>query len=139
MIVDIDSSDKETTPPVESGGFFRRLFKFRVTYRPDEPRMSRWRWWVVLVFLPPVALLIVWKDKKLLKQMALVMFFGSVLIMLALLLYLTYFSSVNDHDMPWNIIFPSAIPLVVFMMSGLFLAVYAQYTIIKMEKCIQKE
>lgn len=91
----------------------------------------------MLVFLPPIALFIVWKDKKFLKQMALVIFYGSILIILVSLFSMAYFSSANDHDMPWGFILPRAMPLVIIMMSGLLVAVYAQYAIIKTEERIR--
>ena len=88
------SADGTAPPPGRGGGFFRRLFEWRATYRPDEPRMSRWRWWVVFVFLPPIALAIIWSDKKFLKQMALAIFYMSTLF---LLVYLFVFAGIIGY------------------------------------------
>ena len=134
----INSSDKGITPPVEGGGFFRRLFKWRAVYRPDELRMSRWRWWVVLVFLPPIALYIVWKDKKFLKQMALAIFYFSTTLTLWYLFSSAYFTITTGYEPSWRfVLLPTLMHLIVLVTSSFFLAVYAQYAIIKTEKRIR--
>ena len=134
----MDSSADGTAPPVEGGEFFRRLFKFRAIYRPNEPRMSRWRWWIVLVFLPPIALFIVWKDKKFLKQMALVIFYFSTFLILWYLFNMAYFTSTTDYWPSWRVvILPTVMPVIVIMTSAFSLAVYAQYAIIKTEERIR--
>ena len=127
------SSDEVNTPPVDSSGFFRRLFKFRAVYRPDEPRERR-LWWAVLLFLPPLALVCVWSDKKLLKQMALIMFYLGTLMSLPYTFSMAFFTNMYDANMPWGVILPVIIPGVVSMTSGILIAVYAQYAIIKAEE-----
>ena len=133
----MDSSADGAAPP--PGGekektFSQRLFEFRATYRPDEPRMSRWRWWVVFVFLPPVALLIVWKDKKLFKQMALVIFY----IFTIYLVWIFVLIVIGSGIVRWEILLLE--PLMVAgsgMLFGILLAAYAQHKIIKTEERIR--
>ena len=89
----------------------------------------------MLVFLPPIALFIVWKDKKFLKQMALVIFYVSILIILVYLFGMAYVSSAAGYDMPsWrNVLLPAVMPWMVVMTFGLLIAIYAQHAIIKTE------
>lgn len=131
----MDSNDEGITSPVEGGGFFRRLFKFRATYRPDEPRMSR-LWWAVFMFLPPLALALIWPDKKFLKQMALVIFYVSILMTLPYTFGMAYISSIYGPGMPWGVVLPVVAYGLVGMPSGLLITIYAQYTIIKTEERI---
>ena len=125
------SSNDVITPPVDSSGFFRRLFKWSATYRPDEPRMSRW-WWILFVFLPPITLFIVWRDKKFLKQMALITFYLGIFFILLRLLNMTHFISTTDYEPSWRLVI-----LIGITASAFFLAVYAQHAIIKTEKRIR--
>lgn len=132
----MDSSADGAAP--SSGGeektFSQRLFEFRATYHPDEPRMSRWRWWVVFVFLPPVALLIVWKDKKFFKQMALVIFY----IFTIYLVWIFVLIIIGSGIVRWEILLLE--PLMVAgsgMLFGILLAAYAQHKIIKTEERIR--
>ena len=133
----MDSSADGAAPPPggeEEKTFSKRLFEFRATYRPDEPRMNRWRWWVVLVFLPPVALLIVWKDKKFLKQMALVIFY----IFTIFVVWVFVLIFIGSGIVRWELILLDSLMFAVSgMLFGLFLAAYAQHKIIKTEERIR--
>lgn len=131
----MDSSAGGAAPPpgVEEKTFSQRLFEFRATYRPDEPRTSRW-WWAVFVFLPPVALLITWEDKKFFKQMALVIFyiFTTLVVGIFVLIFM------SSRIVRWELILLDSLMFVVLgMLSGLLLAAYAQHKIIKTEERIR--
>ena len=129
------SADGAAPPPGgEEKTFSQRLFEFRATYRPDEPRMSRWRWWVVFVFLPPIALLIVWKDKKFLKQMALVIFYMFTIFVVWIFVLIFMGSGI----VRWELILLDSLMFAVSgMLFGLLLAAYAQHKIIKAEERIR--
>lgn len=90
-----------------------------------------------MIFLPQIALAILWSDKKFLKQMALVIFYGGASIILAYLFGMAYVSSWYGHGMPWGVILPSIMPWMVGTTSGLLIAVYAQRAIIKTEERIR--
>ena len=114
------------------------MFEWHATYRPDEPRMSRWRWWAVFIFLPPIALLIVWRDKKFLKQMALVIFYISTILLpvhpYIYLINIEFLRGIPNVEVPLTSVMLS----MAGMTFGILVAVYAQRAIIKTEERIRK-
>ena len=95
----------------------------------------------MLVFLPPIALFIVWKDKKFLKQMALAIFYFSTILTLWYLFNMIDFTGTTGtigYVPRWgHILFPRVMTGIVLVTSSFFLAVYAQHAIIKTEKRIR--
>ena len=92
----------------------------------------------MLVFLPPIALFIVWKDKKFLKQMALSIFYLSTFIILWHLFNFEFFAYKTGYEPSWSLLrLPIITPFIVISAFAFFLAVYAQYAIIKTEERIR--
>lgn len=92
------------------------MFEWRAMYRPDEPRMNRWR---------------------ALKKLALVIFYIGTLILLASLFGYAYISSIHGAGMPWEVYTYGVTPWVGIMLFCLLLAAYAQHKIIKMEERVR--
>ena len=74
----------ETGPEPPSGGFLRRMLDPRATYNETEAKASR-GWWALFIagiilfgLLSLIAIIIVWYDKKFLKQMGLAVFYLNV-------------------------------------------------------------
>ena len=86
------------------------------------------------MFLPPIALAIIWSDKKFLKQIALAIFYMSTLYILA---YLFVFASTIGSAQGMFGLVVLLTPAMLGMLFGLLLAVYAQRTIIKAEERVR--
>ncbi|MBI1657637.1 MAG: hypothetical protein IS632_02530 [Thaumarchaeota archaeon] len=89
---------------------------------------------MVFVFLPPIALAIIWSDKKFLKQMALAIFYMSTLF---LLVYLFVFAGIIGYAQGMAGLVVLLTPAMLGMLFGILIAVYAQRTIIKAEERVR--
>lgn len=89
---------------------------------------------MVFVFLPPIALAIIWSDKKFLKQMALAIFYVSTLYLLA---YLFVFAvTIGSAQGVFGLVV-ALTPAMLGMLIGLLIAAYALRTIIKAEERVR--
>ena len=86
------------------------------------------------MFLPPIALAIIWSDKKFLKQMALAIFYVSTLF---LLVYLFVFAGTIGSTQGMFGLVVLLTPAMLGMLFGLLIAAYAQSTIIKAEERVR--